>query len=414
MNHRLSAGLFVAFLLTLMALVTSAPVLSQSAQPQFTVLHSFQGGDDGAFPGYGALTFDAAGNLYGTTTQGGNGGGSCSGGCGTVYEIDTGGQESILYRFSGQDNDARYPYGSLFRDSQGNFYGTSWGGGTSGNACFNYGCGTVWSLSASGQEKVLYNFTGQADGATPTAGLTPGTDGRLYSTTHIAGVYNWGTVFAIDKTGSQSDIHNFDGATGGGGNPWGGLVRDASGTLYGMTFGGGGANTTCGELGCGVIYKISETGTETVLYRFTGQEDGKWPAGNLVRDSSGNLYGTSQGGTLLWGAIFKLDPAGNFTVLHSFTGGAGGGDPWAGLVHDASGRLYGTTLGGGGSACFPYGCGTVFVLEASGSFHVLHRFTGGADGWAPSGALLLDGGNLYGTAGNGGAASSGVVFKISR
>lgn len=151
-----------------------------------------------------------------------------------------------------------------------------------------------------------------------------------------------------------------------------------------------------------------------MLYAFTGQSDGNWPGGALIRDSAGNLYGTSQGGTSLWGAIFKLDPSGNFTVLHTFTGGAGGGDPWAGLVRDAAGNLYGTTLGGGGTACAPNGCGTVFVLKSSGEFGILHGFTGGADGGEPWSQLILDSsGNLYGTAEIGGDGD-GVVFKISR
>jgi uncharacterized repeat protein (TIGR03803 family) len=385
----------------------------------FSVLHSFQGGLDGANPGYGGLIFDSSGNLYGATTQGGNGGGLCGGGCGTIFKIDPSGDETILYRFSGENDDAKYPYGTPLRDPAGNFYGTSWGGGSSGNACNNYGCGTVWMLSAAGKEHVVYNFTGGSDGATPTAGLSLGTDGRVYSTTHNGGIQQAGVIFAIDRSGAESVVHSFEPFTEDGVNTWSGLVRDPAGNFYGMTLAGGGSNPNCGgEFGCGVIYEITETGTETILYHFTGLADGMWPYGGLIRDEEGNLYGASQGGTGQYGTIFKLDSSGNFTVLHTFAGGAAGADPLATLLRDAAGNLYGTTSHGGGfgSECAGgFGCGTVFVLTNSGKFSVLHSFTGGADGWDPVAPLAFDSsGNLYGTTGNGGTYDAGVVFKISR
>jgi len=414
---------FAALAAVTMAAVISKPATGQStgepSQPKFTVLHSFTGPPDGGFP-FANLILDQASNVYGTTLEGGSNSGVCvdSGGCGTIFEIDTSGEESILYSFKGPERDGQFPYGGLLRDSAGNLYGTTWGGGTSGlSACENTGCGTVFALNAAGEERVLYNFTGGADGANPHAALTLGADGRFYSTTYMGGAYDAGTVFAVTRQGVESVIHSFDfdGTVKDGDDVWGGLIRDPSGHLYGMTFGG--YNLSCEpgfQIGCGIIYEMTEAGTETILYPFTGEADGNWPGGALVRDSEGNLYGTSQGGTSQWGTVFKLDPAGNFTVLHSFTGGAEGGDPWAGVVRDAAGNLYGTTLGGGGTACAPNGCGTVFALEPSGKFSILHSFTGGADGFAPNSALVLDqSGNLYGIATNGGIGD-GVVFKIVR
>lgn len=414
--------------LFLMAAVAAAanPAVSQTgdpfSNPTFTVVHTFQGVSDGANPGYGALTFDSSGNYYGATIQGGgeNAEGNCSSiGCGTVFKVDTQGNLTTLYRFGSVVSDAQLPYGTLLRDSSGNLYGSSWGGGTSGLACYNYGCGTVWRLSAAGKEHVIYSFTGEGDGATPTAPLSLGTDGRLYSTTHNGGIDAAGVVFAIDQSGAESVVHLFQPFSTDGDNTWSGLVRDPSGNFYGMTLAGGGSNPNCGgEFGCGVIYQLTETGTETILYRFTGLTDGMWPYGGLIRDHEGNLYGASQGGTSQYGTIFKLDPSGNFTVLHTFTGGTAGADPVATLARDAAGNLYGTTAEGGefGANCAGgYGCGIVFALTPSGKFYTLHSFTGGEDGWDPVAPLTIGpDGSLYGTTSNGGTYDSGVIFKISR
>jgi uncharacterized repeat protein (TIGR03803 family) len=405
---------------------SSNPAVSQTDNPfanvTFTTVHSFQGALDGGNPGYGALILDPAGNFYGTTIDGGGQvtGGCESDGCGTVFKLDPQGNLTTLHRFGSVTYDAAGPYGTLLRDSAGNLYGTSWGGGTSGNACYGYGCGTVWMLSVAGKEHVVYNFAGGTrDGSVATAGLTLGTDGRVYSTTHNGGIVEAGVVFAIDKSGAESIIHFFQPFSDDGDNTWSGLVRDPSGNFYGMTLAGGGTNPNCGgEFGCGVIYEITETGTETILYHFTGLADGLWPYGGLLRDEKGNLYGTSQGGTGQYGTVFKLDPSGKFTVLHTFTGGTNGADPLTALVRDAAGNLYGTTAHGGefGAKCAGgFGCGTVFALTPSGNFYVLHNFTGEGDGWDPVAPLTFDSsGNLYGTTSNGGAYDDGAIFKISR
>jgi uncharacterized repeat protein (TIGR03803 family) len=173
------------------------------------------------------------------------------------------------------------------------------------------------------------------------------------------------------------------------------------------------------EIGCGTVFQITTAGKETVLYDFTGYADGNTPSGNVVRDNAGNLYGTSQPQPepVGYGTIFKLDPSGKFTVLHTFHGGTGGADPSAGLVRDSAGNLYGTTYqgGGGGNACLTFdgGCGIAFEFSHTGKFRVLYSFTGGTDGGLLFAPLVLDAkGNLYGTAGIGGIGD-GTVFKIA-
>jgi uncharacterized repeat protein (TIGR03803 family) len=409
----LSAG--SASMLVVLVILALAALVAPSAQAQtFAILHAFQVGVDGATPLYAGLILDAKGNLYGTTAEGGTG--ACDGGCGTVFKLEPTGKETVLYSFEA-GGDGNGPYGSLIRDTDGNIYGTTSGGGTSGGACLGYGCGTVFMLDPAGKETVLYNFTGGVDGATPQAGLVRDAAGNLYGTTFMGGAYNWGTVFMVDQSGNETVLHSFDGSTGDGGDVPGGLISDSAGNLYGTTQGGGhsGCNPNI-DIGCGTVYQISPSGTETVLFRFFYDgSGGQWPGDeHLFRDQAGNLYGTSQAGRrgAGWGAVFKLDPAENFTVLHNFAGGAGGGNPWEGVVGDAAGNLYGTTLEGGGTGCPPAGCGTVFKLGADGAFTVLHRFTGKDDGEMPWSLVWNEAGILYGITSAGGEYHGGTVFKI--
>jgi uncharacterized repeat protein (TIGR03803 family) len=409
-----SISIFTALVVLVFAAVAVPPAHTQT----FTVLHKFTGPPDGGFPN-GSVIVDSKGNVYGTTSEGGTG--SCDGGCGTVFRLSPSGTEAILYSFTGANGDGKYPQGGLVRDTAGNIYGTTYGGGTSGTACDGYGCGTVFKLDAAGEETVLYSFSGGVDGATPEAGVVRDGAGNLYGTTKLGGVYGWGTVFMVDASGTESVLHSFDGATGDGGDAVAGLILDSAGVLFGTTQGGGILNSHCIpglELGCGTVFQISTAGEETVLYKFTGYRDGNTPSGNVARDNAGNLYGTSQPQPtpVGYGTIFELDAAGKFTVLHTFTGGAGGADPFAGLIRDSAGNLYGTTYqgGSGGSTCqtFDGGCGVAFEYSATGKFSVLHSFTGGADGGWLFAPLALDSkGNLYGTA-NIGGIGDGTVFKI--
>ena len=408
----------IALIVSLIILAL-APIAPLAQAQKFTVIHKFTGPPDGGFPGGGVIV-DSKGNIYGTTSEGGTG--SCDGGCGTVYKFSPSGKETILYSFTGANGDGKYPQGELVRDAAGNLYGTTYGGGTSGTACDGYGCGTVFKLDPDGEETVLYSFSGGVDGATPEEGVVRDSAGNLYGMTKLGGVYGWGTVFAVDESGTETVLHSFDGANGDGGDPVAGLILDSAGMLFGTTQGGGILNSHCIpglEIGCGTVFQVSTAGSESVLYKFTGYKDGNTPSGNVARDSAGNLYGTSQPqpAPVSYGTIFELDAAGKFTVLHTFTGGAGGADPVAGLIRDSAGNLYGTTYqgGGGGTTCqtFDGGCGVAFEYSNTGKFSILHSFTGGADGgWLFVPLALDSNGNLYGTA-NIGGVGDGTVFKIT-
>jgi uncharacterized repeat protein (TIGR03803 family) len=266
-------------------------------------LHSFAGPPtDGALPEAG-LIGDEAGNLYGTTAYGGKSG------YGAVFKLSEGGKESVLYSFIGGATDGEYPIAGLVRDSAGNLYGTTYSGGDlTCSPGSGFGCGTVFKLSPTGKERVLYSFTG-ADGALPQAGL----------------------------------------------------IRDSAGNLYGTTVYGG--DFSCGVLGCGTVFKLDGTGQESVLYSFgtEGAFDGTAPYAGLFRDTAGNLYGTTLLGgaeSSLCGTVFKLDTEGTKTTLHSFGATGDGCAPYGGLVQDATGNLYGTTEHGGGTSSL----GTVFKI----------------------------------------------------
>ena len=322
-----------------------------------TVLYSFCPGGypctDGANPN--GLIEDPVGNLYGAASSGGTG---CSGGCGVVFKLDTTGAYTVLYNFAG-GTDGRGPTGGLIQDANGNFYGTTMLGGGSG--CRNgFGCGTVFKLDANGKESVLYSFTGfgrQPDGQYPYAGVIRDASGNLYGTTFGGGVYNRGTVFKLSNTGVETVLHSFTAGTDGRG-PVAGLAQDATGNLCGTTLRGG-------PYGDGAVFKVSKAGKETVLHRFTGKADGGAPYGGVIRDAQGNLYGTTSGGGGSSGAgtVFKLSKTGKLTVLRSFTGGTSGRNPYAGVIRDAQGNFYGTTGYGGDLSCGQgSGCGVVFKL----------------------------------------------------
>jgi uncharacterized repeat protein (TIGR03803 family) len=392
----------IDFLLTLT--VCSALLVAPPAQAQtFTVLHAFKGMPDGAGPD-GGVILDAFGNVYGT---------AFSAGVrykGIAFKIGPEGKETILYNFLA--GHGANPDSTLVEDANGVLYGTTERGGA-------YNQGAVFKLGKKGHESVLYSFRGGTDGAWPNA-VMRGADGDFYGTTEDGGNtgcdgQGCGTVFKLSSAGKKTTLYTFTGGTDGA-LPVGGLVQDSAGNLYGVTRGGG--NLSCNDgYGCGTVFEVDAAGTETVVHRFIGGNDGIWPAG-LIRDQESNLYGTtSQGGLFGNGTVFKLDPSGQETVLYSFTGGADGAQPDAGVVLDATGNIYGTATGGGAGSC---DCGVAFVLEASGKETVLHSFTGGADGAGPGGVILDASGNIYGTAGGGGdlrcgyhGEGCGTVFKIT-
>lgn len=375
-----------------------------------TLLHSFtNSGGDGANPAGGALIVDVNGNLYGTTPTGG------ANSEGIVFElVNSSGtySEKVLYTFTG-GADGGTPSGGLLIDASGNLYGTTSFGGASG-------LGTVFELvnsSGTYSETVLHSFTGSPDGQVPNGGLVRDAAGNLYGVTFNSSIraFDSGAVFElVNSSGTYSEkvLHSFTGTDGSG--PIGPPIIDASGNLYGSASGGLG--------GFGTIFELvnsSGTYSEKTLHSFTGSPDGVSPNGPLLMDASGNLYGTtSAGGANTQGTVFELvNSSGAYseTILHDFTGtGTDGSRPSAGLIVDASGNLYGTTIGGGAQ-----GEGTVFELvKSSGTYAVklLHSFAFacGSDGSGPQSTPLMDAsGNLFGTTSSGGTTLfDGTVFEL--
>ena len=358
-----------------------------------TVLHKFTGHADGGLPDAGLL-FDFSGNLYGTTEYGGSGGG-------VVFKIAPSGVETVLHAFHGESDGSR-PTAGVVMNAAGNLYGTtSSGGGVSHD-------GTVFKIDASGHESVLYSFPSSGS-FSPLGGVVLDSAGNVYGTTSMGETYatDFGSVFTVTVAGQETELHNFSrGAGVGGTDPSGGLTRDAAGTFYGATSGGG--------AGGGVIFRMTLSGQETVIYNFTGGPDGLSPNGNLIRDSGGNLYGTTEygGDTYCFqgcGVVFKIDPSGKVTVLHTFMAGDDGGNPLAGLIRDSEGHLYGTACNYG-----IFGFGDVFKIDTSGNFSVVHAFSGGAYGATPeSGLVIGPTGDMYGTMAFGGVMGGwGTVYKI--
>lgn len=402
-----------------------------------TVLYSFLG-SSGANDGYtptGGPVMDSAGNLYGLTAAGGSGAPAL----GTLFKLDSSAHETILHSFQQVGNDGFNPGSGLVIDSRGTLYGTTANGGT-GAACV--GCGTIFKVDSSGNETILYNFTGQnGDGASPNGIISDGS-GNFYGVTVLGGSATcWcGTVFKLDSAGNETVLYSFTGQNGDGAFPGGGfgnpLILDNSGNLYGFTRSGG--NSGCSNNnGCGTVFKVDPAGHETVLHTFTGP-DGNDPI-SLIMDSAGNLYGTAQGGgtsnncaQIGCGTVFKISSAGNTTTLHNFAGAqnSDGAGPLA-LVMDNSGNLYGVTGSGGpsgtcttiGSAQIT-GCGTFFKLDTAGHEIILYNFKGLAgsasgDGFGPGTLIRDNAGNFYGITISGGMicpggnSGCGSVFKIT-
>jgi uncharacterized repeat protein (TIGR03803 family) len=292
---------------------------------------------------------------------------------------------------------------------------------------------------------ILYSFKGGADGGVPEANLLRDSQGNFYSTTVYGGSNNAGTVFEIDATGRESVLHSFTGTGGDGAYPYGSLLHDTPGNLYGTTSAGGAACPAPNSHGCGTVFELSPPSggvgpwTETVLYSFTGTAgDGAFPMARLVRDpATGNLYGTTYSGGNLncpipysygCGTVFELSPPGTGSsrwtekIIYTFTGGADGALPQSRLVFDSASDLYGTAYEGGIDCPIPdsYGCGTVFELSPPGGGNgpwtesVLYSFTGtSGDGANPMASVILSSGNLYGTTNEGGDSSCVLSYQLS-
>jgi uncharacterized repeat protein (TIGR03803 family) len=393
-----------------------------------TILYSFTGNTgtlDGSYP-QGRLVMDGSGNLYGATYYGG------ANGAGTVFKLTPSGTEKILHSFANDGTDGFSPTGGLVLDSQGNLYGLTFSGLNNGQSP---DCGTVFKVTPSGVETVLHAFAGNPnDGCDPQAGLISDSQGNLYGTTEAGGTSNCGTVFEVTPVGVENVLYSFASNNIDGCGPMGDLVFDGQGNIYGTTdFGGTGGCTNPFSgivIGCGTVFKLTPSGVETVLHSFAGgTKDGSYPTNSdLAIDKAGNLYGTAleAGAFGNWGTVFKITPTGTETLLHSFdccgfnaTAGAG---PLYGVVRDAAGNLYGTTSVGTmyGSEGLSNSSGGVFQLTTSGLEVALHNFPGypdysESDGDEPSGNLIMDKeGNLYGVTSGGGTTFGGAVYEIYR
>lgn len=325
-------------------------VHKKAAKDKEKIFYAFKGTPDAFLPESGVIQ-DAEGNLYGST---------CCGGAtnhGSIFELSVlqGGKpkETVLYNFVG-GADGFGPTGQLAMDGAGNFYGTAAGGDSECDP--PSGCSIVFKVTPQGTEQVLHSFSGSPDGATPyDAGVVVDGAGNLYGTTIVGGTFGLGTVFEVTSTGSEKILYNFAGGSDGA-YPQAGLVRDAQGNLYGTTAGGG-------DTGLGVVFEVTASGVEKVLHTFAGTPDGNYPYANVTLDAQGNVYGTTYyGGTANAGTVFKITAAGVESVLYSFLDSPDGAHPVAGVVLDSKGNLYGTTIFGGGTECSPYGCGTVFEV----------------------------------------------------
>jgi uncharacterized repeat protein (TIGR03803 family) len=398
---------------------------AQIAASQEKVLYSFYDSGGSVLPEAGVIS-DASGNLYGATFYGG------AHGAGMVYELTpsaSGWKETVLHSFNTDGIDGFAATGGLVFDASGNLYGTTQFGGT--GACTNgFGCGTVFELSpsASGwKETILHDFQG-TDGWEVHAGVVFDGAGNLYGTTTNGGSSNQGTVFELSPTTGGSwtvkVLHQFTGGSDGG-VPYGNVILDAAGNVYGMTSAGGGTTSAC-KYGCGMVFELSPTAdghwTGKSLHNFGKKAgDGSYPSAGLIFDASGNLYGTTGagGGKSNSGIVFELmlNAAGNWLekVLHNFNDDSTDGvNPSASLIFDKSGNLYSVTLSGGSG-----GQGTAFELSPTFSGNwtetILHNFSNqDKDGANPNGGLIFDAsGNLFGSTGSGGQYGLGAVVEIT-
>jgi uncharacterized repeat protein (TIGR03803 family) len=393
--------------LPLLAAISLLFIARASGQTDQT-LYSFTGGADGDNP-LSNLILDKAGNLYGTTFIGG------AYGNGEVFELERNASgewtEKVLYSFTGGLDGSIPSYGGVISDALGNLYGTTTDGGASN-------LGTVFELTPNGaawSEKVLYSFAGGKDGLNPYAGLTLDTAGNLYGTTYGGGPYGNGTAFELTPLAAgqwkETTIHSFNLTNGDA--PAGGVVLDGQGNLYGVTQGGG-------SFKGGTAYELmrSSSGkwTEKLLHSFGNGSDGAGPyVEQLVFDEQGNLYGTTLGGgSHQGGTVFKLSPsisgAWKEGVLYSFDPTIES-NPFSGLIFDRKGNLYGTCANGNGETTV----GAVFELTpGAGTWnaHDLFLFSR-LNGEFPEANLVMDAsGNLYGTTELGGVYGQGVVFEL--
>jgi uncharacterized repeat protein (TIGR03803 family) len=375
-----------------------------SAQDTFTTLVNFDG-SNGDEPHPPFLVQGANGGLFGTTASGGMAEG-------TIFDLTNARGLKTLYTFTCDQNSCvgAMPTG-LTLATDGDFYGTTWSGGT--DVC---GCGTVFKMTRAGVLTTLHNFDA-TDGSLPAAGVTEGIDGNFYGITVYGGINNIGTIFRMTPGDKLTTLHSFNGTDGA--EPISGLIQGDDGNFYGTTEDGGLPNCNDGS-GCGTVFKITPSGSLTTLYQFCAQAnctDGANPESALFQGLDGNFYGTTHNGGIgpcgsLCGTIFKISPDGLLTTLYSFCSLPSCFDgiwPVAGVEMATDGNLYGVTTYGGAT----YGVGVIFSLSPDGTLNILHTFDG-TDGIAPETALLqATDGAFYGTTISGGKYNSGTLYRLN-
>ncbi|HEY7099848.1 MAG TPA: choice-of-anchor tandem repeat GloVer-containing protein [Terriglobales bacterium] len=385
------------------------------AAPTTQVIYSFAGDEDGEYTDTD-LILDSAGNIYGTSVLGGEFG------TGSVFQLSPSGNtwvHTVLYSFTGQA-DGGQPYKGVTMDAAGNLYGSAVIGGKFG-ACPEDGCGVVYKLTNNGgswTQTVIHAFNGN-DGYGPGQGLTFDTAGNLYGMTATGGQYGLGVIYQLrpqqDGTWKLRVIHHFTGGNDGSSGSAGRLLLDASGSLFGVA-------TTGGANGKGTAFRLTPTQNDrwnfTTLYAFQGQPDAGFPYGALVGDPAGNLYGTTYwDGANNLGSVYQLSPGpgGKWRerVLYSFKGGRDGNSSISNLVIDKRGRLYGTTSEGGAGCS----CGVIFRVakDANGVWKetIAYRFQGAPDaGFAYNGMVADSSGNMFGATVHGGDDDEGSIYKF--
>jgi uncharacterized repeat protein (TIGR03803 family) len=392
-------------------LVLGLLLAARSSASTFKVVYSFSF-SDGSSPN-GDLILDAAGNVYGTTQFGG---GSNRG---LIFKLNAKGQQTILYTFTGA-SDGGIPIGRLLRDTAGNLYGITALGGDP--TC---SCGTVFKLAKNGSLKVLHSFKGGKDGAQNQGQAELGlvmVNGDLYGSASFGGVsgcdgsLGCGVIFKVTQAGKETVLHRFTGQADGAFPQ--DLITDTAGNIYGATGG------SYQQGNAGTIFKLDTTGNLTTIYTLPGGADGNSPRWRLTRNSKGLIHGVTQfGGNTTTcglgssgcGVVFTVNAAGKEHVVHTFGPARNGEEPSSGVFDDEKGNFSGTTFYGGttNSTC-TLGCGVVYQIAAGGKYSVLHRFTGANDGWLPTGGLIEDAsGNIYGAAILGGSGNNGVIYEIT-
>ena len=348
----------------------------------FSVIKGFE--DWGSAPN-GNLLKDSDGNFYGMTSKGG------TYNAGSVFKMSPDGKVTVLKEFN-LNVDGGYPDGELIKGADGNFYGMT---------LASSGYGTIFKISSAGIYTIIKDLS-FADGANPHGHLTLAKDGNFYGITHGGGANGNGTIFKLTPSGVYSVIHNMNKATEGG-DSYASLTEGKDGNLYGVTYDGG-------TFGYGTIFKVTTTGTLTVLKHLSQAIDGGYPQCDLIQATDGNFYGTCyNGGSIGYGTIFKITTAGAYTVIKNLSYSTDGASPYGGLMQNTDGNFYGITLAGGSK-----GGGTIYKLTATGIYSVIHVFDPVTEGNS-SLSVLINGfdNNLYALCSSGGLYNLGTAFKVS-